>query len=490
MLPAMLVERFSPHWGGETLLDRARAIVAEHGDRVALIGQTEHRFGDLFGRAERLAGRLAALGVRHGDVVSWQLPNRWEAAVVHLAALRLGAVSNPLNPVFREREMRLIVAAARPRALVVPRVWRGFDHATLAASLDVPVVLVVDDLIDEPATPPPAEVEPSDIAVLLFTSGTTGEPKGVLHSHRALIYQIATFRAAHALTPDDRYLGGPPVAHIAGLSYGILAPFALGTSTVLLERWDPPAAARALAEHGATFMTGPPTFLLTLAQHAADVEHFRLFSTGGATISTDAIRAAGARLGCSVKRAYGSTEIPFLTATAMDDDESARLETDGRALGANEITIGAESEIVARGPGMFEGYLGADALRDGWFHTGDAGAIDERGYLRVTGRLKDIIIRGGENVSAKELEDLIAEHPAVAEVAVIGVPDARLGERVCAVVVARDGASIDFEGLTAFLRARQIATHKLPERLDVVLELPKTESGKVLKADLRASRLD
>ncbi|MFN2614299.1 MAG: AMP-binding protein [Actinomycetota bacterium] len=486
MLPTQLVARFEPSWSDETLLSRADAVIAANANRVALIDDERAlTFEELDDRARRLAGHLRARGVEPGDVISWQLPNWWEAAAVHLAAMRLGAVSNPVNPAFRDRELEHVTRTAGTRALITPAVWRGFDHATLTATAQIVLRArggELDRLFAAPSQEAPVhDARPHETAVLLFTSGTTGEPKGVPHTHRALLYQTGTFAGAHALTPEDRYLGGPPVAHIAGLSYGILAPFALGTSTVLLDRWDRPRASRA-GEHRPTFMTGPPTFLLTLAEHARDLESFRLFSTGGATIPAAAIRAAGAALGCSVKRAYGSTEIPFLTATAMDDTEHARLETDGRALGANEIRIAEGGEIQARGPGMFEGYVD-EPLTDEWFATGDLGTIDEDGYLHVVGRLKDIIIRGGENISAKELEDLLHEHPSVADVAIVGMTDERLGERVCAVVVPRE--SFTFDDMIVFLTARAIAKHKLPERLELRDSLPRTDSGKIRKDALR-----
>jgi cyclohexanecarboxylate-CoA ligase len=270
---------------------------------------------------------------------------------------------------------------------------------------------------------------------------------------------------------------------------------------VLLERWDPKDALDAIARERATFMTGPPTFLQTLADAHTDedVSSFRLFSTGGANISTEAVRRAGAKLGCDVKRAYGSTEVPTLTATRFDDPSAERIETDGRAIGDGEMRIvredgtdaepGEQGEIWARAPEMFSGYRNA-ALNDfadgGWFRTGDLGTVDARGYLRVTGRLKDIIIRGGENISAKELEDLLIQHPSIGDVAIVGYADARLGERVCAFVAARAGESITLQELIEFLTARGLAKHKLPERLEMRDALPHTESGKVRKNELRA----
>jgi cyclohexanecarboxylate-CoA ligase len=281
-------------------------------------------------------------------------------------------------------------------------------------------------------------------------------------------------------------------------------PFALGTRTALLERWDAGRALDLVETERVTFGTGAPTFLQTLADHPSvavrDLASFRLFSTGGAGVRSEAARSAAQRLACVVKRAYGSTEAPTLTATTLEDPEAARLETDGRPIGAAELRIvardgrdagrGEEGEILAQAPEMFVGYrnssLDAEVFEDdGWFRTGDLGTIDDRGYLHVTGRLKDIIIRGGENISAVEVEDLLLEHPAVAEAAVIGVPDPLLGERVCAVVCLRPGTSLTLEEMVAHLSSLEVAPQKIPERLEVRRRLPRTASGKVRKTLLR-----
>ena len=509
------------HWRRETLPARAAAIASASGDRPAFSedGRTLG-FAAIHGLVDRLAGHLVGLGVEPGDVVSWQLPNWPEAAIVHHAALRVGAIPNPLNPIFRGRELRYVLREAKPRVLFVPGVYRRFDHAALAERLgseglveNVVTVrsgagspVALEDLLERDAGPPPTPlVRPSDPALLLYTSGTTSNPKGVLHSHETLLYEIDSLRRVHAITREDCYLGGSPVTHIAGLVYGLLMPFAIGTRTALLDRWDAGRALELIASERATFQTGAPTFLQTLAEHpkaaTTDRSSFRLFSTGGANIPTEMIRAAEKTLGCTVKRAYGSTEVPTLTATSFDDPDDLRLGTDGRAIDAAELQIagphgdalapGDEGEIWARSPEVFLGYrnptLDDGAFTDdGWFRTGDLGRVDEAGYLSVTGRLKDIIIRGGENISVKEIEDLLAEHPAVADVAIVGMPDPVLGERACAFVAPRKGARLTFEEMTSFLERHEIARQKIPERLEVRARLPKTASGKVLKQALRA----
>lgn len=509
-------------WKRETLPARFASVCGAAPRRVALVdGPTTLTFADASERVERVAGHLAALGIGPGDVVSWQLPNWWESAVLHHAALRIGALPNPLNMIFRGRELRFVLGQVRPALLVVPQRFRRFDHAALARKLAgeglVERVAIarggsagaesVDAWLAEPPAnnvPEPLQ-RPSDPALLLYTSGTTSNPKGVLHSHETLVYELDSLRDVHQITGDDCYLGGSPVTHIAGLVYGLLMPFALGTRTALLDRWEPGRALELIERERVTFQTGAPTFLLTLAGHPdagrRDLSSFRLFSTGGANIPTEPIRDAEKRLGCTVKRAYGSTEVPTLTATAFDDPDDLRLGADGRAIGTAEMRIvgargrdvsaGDEGEIWARSPEVFIGYrdpsLEAEAFDDeGWFRTGDTGRVDADGYLRVSGRLKDVIIRGGENISVKEVEDLLAEHPSITDVAVVGMPDPILGERACAFVVARRGATLGFDDMVAYLESREIARQKIPERLIVRARLPKTASGKVLKTALRS----
>jgi cyclohexanecarboxylate-CoA ligase len=288
--------------------------------------------------------------------------------------------------------------------------------------------------------------------------------------------------------------------------HAFLVPAVFGTRSVLMERWEPGEALALIAAERVTYMVGAPTFLRDLAHHPAlahhDVASLRLFSCGGADVDPTLVREAAARLGCVAKRVYGSTEFPTITTTGPDDPPERRVDGEGRAIGANEIRLvdeegvsvppGYEGEILARGPECFLGYrnpaLDADAFTaDGWFRTGDLGTVDAAGYLRITGRRKDIIIRKGENISARELEDLIAAHPAVAEVAVVGLPDPAAGEIACAVVRVRGGAPPpSLADLTAHLSAQGLSRRKLPERLELVDDFPRTASGKVVKRALRA----
>jgi cyclohexanecarboxylate-CoA ligase len=337
---------------------------------------------------------------------------------------------------------------------------------------------------------------------VLYTSGTTAEPKGVLHSHRTLLTEAEATIAYHRLADDEVFVMPSPVSHISGLLYGMLLPIALGATSVLMEIWDPERFLDLVEVEGGTYSAGATPFLQgvvdspTLARR--DLRSLRVFPCGGADVPPELIRRAIDRLGVRTGRGYGSTEFPSITSSAGPDVPlEKRSTTDGAPIGPNAlelrdadgrpVALGDVGEIWARGPELFLGYrdpaLDADAFdARGFFRTGDLGRLDAEGYLTITGRVKDIIVRGGEKLSAKEIEDLLFEHPKVAAVAVVPVPDPRLGERVCAVVVpARHDAPPTLEELVRFLLGREISRRKLPERLEIVDSLPTTASGKVQK---------
>ena len=507
-------------WRGETLWHVFAETAQRHAERVALVDEsTRLSFAALAQRAERCAAALAALGVAPGDAIAVHLPNWWETVVALLATARLGAVAVPVPVIARARELRFMLRGSGARVLLLPGVLRGHDHhATLAALRDelpdlAHVVTVRsaagadmrtwEDLPAGPAPPPAHDADA--IALLMFTSGSTADPKGVLHSHETLLAEARSLGPAHGIGPADVVLMPSPLTHISGLLHAVLIPAVHGSRAVLLERWDPGAALPLIARERVTYMVGAPTFLRDLAHHPAlattDVTSFRLFSCGGADVDPTLIRDAAARLRCVAKRAYGSTEFPTVTTTGPDDPPAQCSDSDGRPIGAAEVRVvdeaerpvpaGVEGEILARGPELFLGYhdaaLSAEAFTDDdWFRTGDLGVLDAAGYLRITGRRKDIIIRKGENISAREVEDAIATHPAVAEVAVVGLPEPAAGEIACAVVRLRPGAAPpSLAALVAHLRAEGLSTRKLPERLEIVEDFPRAASGKIVKRALR-----
>jgi cyclohexanecarboxylate-CoA ligase len=499
---------------------------ATHAAKLALIdGPTRLTFTDLDRLSARLAHHLRALGITSGDTVAYQLPNWWETVVVFLATARLGAIANPLLPIFRERELGFILAQAQPKIVFVPGRFRGMDYRDLIAGVRSHVdalahVVVVRDearegmttlahaLADDrgrTALPPPA-IDPSSLALLMYTSGTTADPKGVLHSHRSLSAEIDSLGRVHQLTPADVTLMPSPLTHISGLIHATLAPALLGSAAVLMERWEASAAIQLIEAERVTYMVGAPTFVQDLIdaqqRHQRDLSSFRLFSCGGADVSANLMRRARSVLGCVAKRVYGSTEFPTITTTDAGDADTMGIETEGRVIAPSELRIvddagaacptGIAGEVQARGPECCVGYrdamLNRDAFTtDGWFRTGDLGVVDDAGYLRITGRLKEIVIRKGEKLSVREIEEAIARHPAVAEVAVLAVADTATGERACAVVVLRPGHRINLEELSAFLDHHGLARQKHPEQLIVRADLPRTDSGKIHRAALKAA---
>ena len=507
-------------WRDETVWDALVSTAARQPDRTALVeGHMRLAFRDLVDRADALASGLSDLGITPGDAVAFQLPNWWETVVVLHAIARLGAIAVPILPIHRQREMAFILRQTGARLLFIPGRYRSCDHRDLAAALrpELPelaeVVVVRDDAAEgmrvfaslrgtSGTTPARA---PGDVALVIYTSGTTADPKGALHSHRTLLAEARSLGPVHELSPRDTVLMPSPLTHISGIVHALLVPAALGSCAILMPRWDPTEALRLIAAERVTYMVGAPTFLRELAQHpalhAADVRSFRLFSCGGADVDPTLIAEAADRLGCIAKRVYGSTEFPTITTTGPDDPPARRVDSDGRPIGAAEVRlvgdddtpvpVGREGEILARGPECFLGYLdgalNAESFTaDGWFRTGDLATLDDAGYLQITGRKKDIIIRKGENISARELEDLLAAHPSVAEVAVVGVPDATAGEIACAVVRLRPGhAALALPQVTEHLLARGLSKRKLPERLVITADFPRTASGKVLKRALR-----
>jgi cyclohexanecarboxylate-CoA ligase len=510
-------------WRGETLAQAFVATAARVPDRIAVVdGATRVSFAALAAGAWEIAAGLGALGVARGDVVAVQLPNWHETITAYLAIARLGAVIAPVLPIHRQRELGFIARASRARVLIAPGRHRDCDHRALAHELrpDLPAlehVVVVRDAPahgehawDALARAGGAPVDPGDaeaIALLLHTSGTTADPKGVLHSHETLLAEARSLESVHGLSADDTTLMPSPLAHVSGIVHAFLVPAVYGARAVLMERWDAGTALGLLAAERVTYMVGAPTFLRDLAHHPDlgrhDVSSFRLFSCGGADVDPTLVREAAARLGCVAKRVYGSSEFPTLTTTGPDDPPERRIDSDGRAIGAAELRIvdddgepvapGGEGEVLARGPECFLGYadpsLNVEAFTpDGWLRTGDLGAVDAAGFLRITGRKKDIIIRKGENISAREIEDLLATHPSIAELAVVGVADARAGEIACAVIRLRPAAvPPTLPELTTYLLGLGLSKRKLPERLAIVDDFPRAPSGKIIKRKLRDS---
>ena len=463
--------------------------------------------------ARRAAAGLAERGVGEGTVVSWQLPTTLEALVLAGALARLGAVQNPILPIYRRREVGFVVGQARASLLVVPSEWRGFGHEAMAreiaAETDGLEVLVVDEELPEgdPGRLPSWQAmgEPP-VRWLFYTSGTTAEPKGARHCDATLLAVGRALAERLALAPDDRIALVFPFTHVGGLGW-LLAGLLSGCAQIVIPTFGPEAI-DALARHGVTQATAGTVFhqAYLAAQRARGPEpifpRVRAFPGGGAPKPPGLHAAVKRELGgAGIVSGYGLTECPIATMGAPGDPDERLAETEGRPTEGVEIRIvawdggpavaGEPGEIRLRGPQLFHGYLDtsldAEAFdAEGFFRSGDLGHLDDAGHLVVTGRLKDVIVRKGENVSAREIEDLLHQHPKVAEAAVVGLPDPTCGERVCAVVACREPAApLGFDEMTDFLRARGLMAQKLPEQLELVPELPRNPTGKVLKHELR-----
>jgi cyclohexanecarboxylate-CoA ligase len=479
-------------------------------------------FADVARRADRMAMALRKLGVGPGDVVSWQLPNWIECAALAAAIDRVGAVSNPIITIYREREVGFVCRAARSRVLIVPGMVRNVDHRELAAAVqktapDLEHVVTVraepasgqrslEALEEDPTAPlPPSPLGPHDVSSIFYTSGTTSDPKGVLHTPSTMgairHFHVAMFGAS----PDERGLLQVPLTHIGGIGMFVQIPIANGASVVFVDGFGPALAVDLVERYQVTSAGGPPAILQ--AMFAAPnfsperMRSVRWSGSGAADVSPELIREVGAKMGAIAFRSYGMTECPMFTSGRRDDPEEKRYGTDGRPVpGATARIVdeqgrvlppGTEGEVEAYGPQLCVGYLDAqmnDAFTaDGFFRTGDLAVMDAEGFIRITGRRKDIIIRKGENLSAKGIEDELAAHPAVADVAVIGVPDRESGERVCACVVLRPGAdALTLPAVREFMGGRGVMRQKIPEQIEIVDELPRNATGKVRKDLLRA----
>jgi acyl-CoA synthetase (AMP-forming)/AMP-acid ligase II len=491
-----------------TLADALRVAAQETPDRILIVdGDVELTAAGLYRQAGAVAASMSQR-MPTGSVVSFMLPNWHEAAVVYLAATISGMVINPILPSLRDSELRFILSDADVRMIVIPAQFRGFDYAAMLSRVtstmsSPPEVVVVRgghsgqtplaELLAAPAAAPP-ELDPAAVRMMLYTSGTTGRPKGVLHSHDSISALIRQLGEHWRIDAGDTFLVPSPIAHIGGSIYAFECPLLLGSVAVLMEKWDPDEAVMLMQARRCTHMAGATPFLdglLGAAERAGSrLPDLKVFICGGASVPPTLIRrATGYFDKAVVTRVYGSTEVPVSTVGSPEDSDRA-ADTDGRA-GIADITI-IDGEIRVRGPQMLTGYLheddAAEAFDDnGYFRTGDLGHLTEDGHLVVTGRAKDIIIRNGENISPKEVEDVLIGHPGIAEVAVVGIPDVRTGERACAVIVPCGSDEPGVEDLQRLLNAHGLATFKAPERVVIWDSLPKNDAGKVLKHQIRAT---
>ncbi len=516
-------------WGDATLLDYWKMSVKTFPEKIAVVDSwgLRYTFAELDAQSDRVAAYLTEeAGVEAGDIVSVQLPNWAEFTLIYIGILKAGAVINPLMPKFRENELLYRMKKCRTKVLFVPAHFQGIDYVAMINALlpqlpHLKKVVCVDKqgghdtqeferleriLLHTEPIRSYRKAEADDVAVVLFTSGTEGRGKGVMLTHNNLAANMKGYIAMTQLNCTDSMLMPVPVAHATGMMYGVTVPFMVGYKSVLLEKFDAEESLKLIEQEHCTAIEGPTVIAVDIL-HFIDVEpdrydisSLRYFYCGGSPIPQTVVEK-GLKLGIHILGVYGATESAPHCVVAPFHAVEKVLTTDGRPVPGIEVKIvddngqevppWTEGEEYSRGPSVFVGYLDdpeltANALCDGWYRSGDLCHMDDDGYIRITGRKKDVIIRGGENISSTEVEGILLLHPNIRAAAVVAYPDERLGERACAYLTLHDPAQpVDLEAVRAHMASHNVAKYKWPERVEIIEELPKNESGKVLKYKLR-----
>lgn len=514
-------------WVNRVITDYLDEWAERTPDKIAFIdSRREVTYAALRAEVDRCALGLLELGIEPGDVVSFQLPNWIDWVVLHYACTRIGAVSNPLIPIYREREVAFMVGLAGSKLIVVPREFRGFDHVSMIESLKGDWEALEHTLVvggpEAPAswevfmsTPweerrDPAELaalrpDPNAVTLLIFTSGTTGEPKGVMHTHNTVI-------AANNPLPDRLGVSSESVihmastlAHLTGFLYGARLPVQIGATGILQDIWDPREFITLVERHGITYTSAATPFLHDVLSVPDVGQHpmgtLSRFCCMGAPIPRALVRRAKELLpSMAVLGGWGQTENALVTLGIPGDPEEKIVETDGYPWPGMQIRTvdvlgepvapGTEGRLQVQGPFLFVGYahrmkMTQDSFEGDWFDTGDLAIIDEDGYVKLSGRTKDVIIRGGENIPVAYVENALYEDPRIESVAIVGLPDPRLQERAAAFVTLTPESALTFEEMRALLKEKGIAKQYWPERLEVMDALPRTASGKIQKFHLR-----
>ena len=518
------------NWPNLTADDYLNRAVQKYPDKVFIVDNnsetgeqnflTYRRLDQL---SRRIAVRLVQLGVDRGDVVAIQLPNWWEFVAIHLACVRIGAITNPLQPIFRERELAFMLKFAETKVLFVPEVFRGFRYRNMVDAIqhqlpDLQHVFTLggeerqfeeqflntrwEDGTDTRELIMQRKLEPNEVAEICYTSGTTGQPKGVMHTYNTLVACTGP-TAAFELTRNSVALMSSPLSHQTGFLYGFLTPLIYSGKVVFQDIWNADNAARLIHDEGVTFTMGATPFLSDLQKTSAIEEYppntLSLFVCAGAPIPRVLAKKAASRLGARIAAGWGMSENGLVTITQPDDAEEKIFGTDGVAWHGQEVRVvdenktpvpvGVVGELQTRGSANFVGYLkrpeAYDLDDEGWFDTGDIASMDEDDYIRITARAKDIIIRGGENVPVVEVEELLYRHDDIIDAAVVAMPDPRLGEKGCAFVTLVEGACFTFEDAIDYFAECKLAKTYWPERLEIIQEFPRTPSGKIQKFKLR-----
>lgn len=527
LLPSRMTAMRSAGWWRDDTLDTFfQNALRSHPDKIAVSAYRQAdaqpvrlSYRELDRRADLAARALVALGVGRADVVTYQLPNCWEFIAISLACARIGAVANPVMPIFRQHELNFMLNFGESRVFIVPQQFRGFDHEAMAREM-LPSLPHLRQLVvvggegpdrfdamlqrdDTPRLAPGNALSADDVLLLMYTSGTTGEPKAVMHTSNTLLSNLHAYIDVMALHDADIILGASPLAHLTGYGYLFMLPILLNATTVLQDVWDARRALEIAHVEHVTFSMASAAFVADLCQAVEDgalpAPSFRKFNCAGAPIPPVLIERAWQRMQLRVSSAWGMTECGAVTITEPARALEKSGASDGRPLPGIELRItdpqgtplpaGETGALHIRGASLFAGYLKRPHWNatsdDGWFDTGDLAYLDDEGYLRINGRTKDIIIRGGENIPVMLIENLLYKHPAVAAIAIVGYPDSRLGERACAFVSLKPGHAFSLQDMSDYLASHKVARQYHPERLEVSPSLPRTPSGKLQKFRLR-----
>jgi len=518
----------SPPWANRSLIDAFEDALARTPDKILVVDERGARWSyrAVADKVNVLTENLAEMGIGRGDVISAQLPNWAEFLLIHLAATRLGAITNPLLSIYRANELRYILDFAATKCVFIPNAFRNFDYVGLYRELKKNLPKLAHICVVGSGCPPdmkpfdellhptrlklepraPRGIDGNEATVLIFTSGTESTPKGVIHSHNTLMYGNMTVPNLLGLTNDEIIWAVSPVTHATGLEWCLRQAIVLGGTMVMQEIWGVEAALDLIERERCTFTTAATPFAAMLLDSPSlgqrDLSSFRTFFCGGAAIPREIGAAMLQKIGCRLIPCWGMSECFAATSGSILDPESKQWGSDGRALPGSETAIfdetrtiklapGETGEIATRGPHVCLGYFNDPARTagtfspEGWLFSSDLGTLDHDGYLYVVGRKKDIINRGGLKISAGEIEGLLLRHPAVRAAALVGVPDPRLGEKACIFVVPAEAAAPTLGELVALLKEIGVANYKLPELMVLLETLPMTPTGKIQKFKLR-----
>ncbi|MFJ8067159.1 AMP-binding protein [Psychrobacillus sp. NPDC096426] len=529
LLTANLIDGYQSVWPYKTILNYLNDAIEKYPQKVAIIDKnSRYTYEELGKMVDRVALGLLELGIKKGDVVSIQLPNWNEFIILHYAITRIGAITNPLIPIYREREISYMVGAVESKILIIPAKFRNYDYVQMVQTIrpklpSLKHLFVIGDDIPDDAQPlsylfdtewetkrDPAilndiQHDPNDVTEIIFTSGTTGNPKGVMHTHNTLCVSTNFWIEHLQLTSDDVMFMASTFAHQTGFGYGVRLPTHIGGTAVYQDIWNPGEFLQLVEKEKITFTAGATPFLQDTIQspdiRQYNLESLRAFVALGAPIPRALIRKAADIVNFSILSGWGQSEDGLVTLTKLNDSEEKLTNTDGVAFPSmavkvvdadfNDQPANVEGSLLCKGPALFVGYLKQmeqtlSEFHNGWFKTGDRAIMDEDGYIRISGRDKDVIIRGGENIPVVYIENILYEHPDVAIAQIVAMPDLRMQEKACAFIRMKpDATPLTLPLLQVFLEEKGVAKQYWPERLEILENFPQTASGKIQKFKLR-----